>query len=156
MQSDRPYTGLYCPSGLAAATRTAAPGYSDRKWDVSGKKLAHDKIKLDPDARFTLCSTLILTKRESTRTLLHCSLKQFSTCGSGGTGRHTILRGWRRKAWGFKSPLPHQDSDFIGEAGRGPVGYDSHALFDWPDLRAAHSGFPFSDHRGAVAEWQKR
>ena len=28
-------------------------------------------------------------------------------CGSGGTGRHTILRGWRRKAWGFKSPLPH-------------------------------------------------
>jgi hypothetical protein len=31
-------------------------------------------------------------------------------CGSGGTGRHTILRGWRRKAWGFKSPLPHQFS----------------------------------------------
>jgi hypothetical protein len=31
------------------------------------------------------------------------------TCGSGGTGRHTILRGWRRKAWGFKSPLPHHD-----------------------------------------------
>src|SRR5688500_1094791 len=30
-----------------------------------------------------------------------------ATCGSGGTGRHTILRGWRRKAWGFKSPLPH-------------------------------------------------
>ena len=30
-----------------------------------------------------------------------------SPCGSGGTGRHTILRGWRRKAWGFKSPLPH-------------------------------------------------
>src|ERR1700722_19900844 len=29
------------------------------------------------------------------------------SCGSGGTGRHTILRGWRRKAWGFKSPLPH-------------------------------------------------
>ena len=28
--------------------------------------------------------------------------------GSGGIGRHTILRGWRRKAWGFKSPLPHQ------------------------------------------------
>ena len=32
-------------------------------------------------------------------------------CGSGGTGRHTILRGWRRKAWGFKSPLPHQVSN---------------------------------------------
>ncbi len=31
-----------------------------------------------------------------------CSL---SLCGSGGTGRHTILRGWRRKAWGFKSPF---------------------------------------------------
>src|SRR5437879_10238765 len=30
-----------------------------------------------------------------------------TACGSGGTGRHTILRGWRRKAWGFKSPLPH-------------------------------------------------
>src|ERR1700733_10335026 len=29
-------------------------------------------------------------------------------CGSGGTGRRTILRGWRRKAWGFESPLPHQ------------------------------------------------
>ncbi len=28
-------------------------------------------------------------------------------CGSGGTGRRTILRGWRRKAWGFESPLPH-------------------------------------------------
>src|SRR5205085_8022444 len=24
-------------------------------------------------------------------------------------GRHTILRGWRREAWGFKSPLPHQN-----------------------------------------------
>jgi hypothetical protein len=33
-------------------------------------------------------------------------------CGSGGTGRHTILRGWRRKAWGFKSPLPHQVTHF--------------------------------------------
>jgi integrase len=28
--------------------------------------------------------------------------------GSGEIGRHTILRGWRREAWGFKSPLPHQ------------------------------------------------
>jgi integrase len=27
--------------------------------------------------------------------------------GSGEIGRHTILRGWRREAWGFKSPLPH-------------------------------------------------
>jgi len=31
-------------------------------------------------------------------------------CGSGEIGRHTILRGWRRKAWGFKSPLPHHHS----------------------------------------------
>jgi hypothetical protein len=31
-------------------------------------------------------------------------------CGSGGTGRRTILRGWRRKAWGFESPLPHQNT----------------------------------------------
>src|ERR1041385_5603467 len=36
-----------------------------------------------------------------------CGCKQAQS-GSGGTGRHTILRGWRRKAWGFKSPLPHQ------------------------------------------------
>jgi preprotein translocase subunit SecG len=35
------------------------------------------------------------------------------TCGSGGTGRHTILRGWRRKAWGFKSPLPHHRTYFL-------------------------------------------
>ena len=35
-------------------------------------------------------------------------------CGSGGTGRHTILRGWRRKAWGFKSPLPHHDFVSLG------------------------------------------
>jgi len=46
------------------------------------------------------------------RTLVQTSVKIFaanvSKCGSGGTGRHTILRGWRRKAWGFKSPLPHQ------------------------------------------------
>ena len=32
-----------------------------------------------------------------------------TSCGSGGTGRRTILRGWRRKAWGFESPLPHQN-----------------------------------------------
>ncbi len=37
-------------------------------------------------------------------------------CGSGGTGRHTILRGWRRKAWGFKSPLPHQVSKSVYES----------------------------------------
>src|SRR3954451_12699904 len=29
------------------------------------------------------------------------------SCGSGGIGRHTILRGWRREACGFKSRLPH-------------------------------------------------
>src|SRR5947209_6289595 len=29
------------------------------------------------------------------------------SCGSGGTGRRTILRGWRRKAGGFESHLPH-------------------------------------------------
>ena len=28
-------------------------------------------------------------------------------CGSGGIGRRTILRGWRRKACGFESHLPH-------------------------------------------------
>jgi hypothetical protein len=38
---------------------------------------------------------------------------QLTSCGSGGTGRRTILRGWRRKAWGFESPLPHQSSPSI-------------------------------------------
>ena len=33
-----------------------------------------------------------------------------SPCGSGGTGRRTILRGWRRKACGFESHLPHHRS----------------------------------------------
>ena len=32
--------------------------------------------------------------------------------GSGEIGRHTILRGWRREAWGFKSPLPHHGLRF--------------------------------------------
>ena len=36
-------------------------------------------------------------------------------CGSGEIGRHTILRGWRRKAWGFKSPLPHHRSPRGGQ-----------------------------------------
>src|SRR5512146_2931157 len=39
----------------------------------------------------------------------------FGQCGSGGTGRHTILRGWRRKAWGFKSPLPHHSPKLRSE-----------------------------------------
>src|SRR5581483_4834620 len=30
------------------------------------------------------------------------------TGGSGGIGRRTRLRIWRRKAWGFESPLSHQ------------------------------------------------
>ena len=43
----------------------------------------------------------------------------YNSSGSGGTGRHTILRGWRRKAWGFKSPLPHQISAYRkGRLGR--------------------------------------
>jgi integrase len=33
--------------------------------------------------------------------------------GSGEIGRHTILRGWRREAWGFKSPLPHHRLRFM-------------------------------------------
>src|SRR6476659_10243601 len=32
-----------------------------------------------------------------------------SLCGSGGIGRHTILRGWRREACGFESRLRHPD-----------------------------------------------
>jgi preprotein translocase subunit SecG len=46
-------------------------------------------------------------------------------CGSGGTGRHTILRGWRRKAWGFKSPLPHQNFDSTNERKAGTSRLDS-------------------------------
>src|SRR5205085_4752465 len=42
-------------------------------------------------------------------------------CGSGGTGRHTILRGWRRKACGFKSRLPHHDSSEISGNKKGPA-----------------------------------
>jgi integrase len=38
--------------------------------------------------------------------------KAVSSCGSGEIGRHTILRGWRREAWGFKSPLPHHSLRF--------------------------------------------
>jgi hypothetical protein len=34
------------------------------------------------------------------------------TCESGGIGRRTRLRIWRRKAWGFESPLSHQQSIF--------------------------------------------
>src|SRR5246127_5896386 len=41
--------------------------------------------------------------------------------GSGGTGRHTILRGWRRKAWGFKSPLPHHDFVSLGGSNIAPT-----------------------------------
>ncbi len=41
----------------------------------------------------------------SGRSAIRCFI---TSRGSGGTGRRTILRGWRRKAWGFESPLPHQ------------------------------------------------
>ena len=33
-------------------------------------------------------------------------------CESGGIGRRTRLRIWRRKAWGFESPLSHQTISF--------------------------------------------
>jgi len=36
--------------------------------------------------------------------------KRVFKCGSGEIGRHTILRGWRREACGFKSRLPHHFS----------------------------------------------
>ena len=50
-------------------------------------------------------------------------------CPRGGIGRHTILRGWRRKPWEFESPRghhvskPHRDprklpSDFAVHTGR--------------------------------------
>src|SRR5581483_5922633 len=41
--------------------------------------------------------------------------KQFP-CGSGEIGRHTILRGWRLTACGFKSRLPHQKRSWAGLA----------------------------------------
>jgi len=34
-------------------------------------------------------------------------------CGSGGTGRHAILRGWWGNPWGFKSPLPHHSPNSL-------------------------------------------
>src|ERR1700683_1424115 len=46
-------------------------------------------------------------------------------CGSGEIGRHTILRGWRRKAWGFKSPLPHQ----VCRPGRGSKKLRDHSHY---------------------------
>ena len=37
-----------------------------------------------------------------------------STRGCGEIGRHTRLRIWRRKAWGFESLRPHQQSFYAG------------------------------------------
>lgn len=36
------------------------------------------------------------------------ALHEVNTRGRGGIGRHTRLRIWRRKSWGFKSLRPHQ------------------------------------------------
>ncbi len=50
--------------------------------------------------------------------------------GSGEIGRHTILRGWRREAWGFKSPLPHHS---IGVRHDLVCRYDSRDCLHHPD-----------------------
>jgi hypothetical protein len=40
--------------------------------------------------------------------LLTFTIRNSTQCESGGIGRRTRLRIWRRKAWGFESPLSHQ------------------------------------------------
>ena len=37
-----------------------------------------------------------------------CKISRDFHCPRGGIGRHTILRGWRRKLWEFESPRGHQ------------------------------------------------
>ena len=78
-----------------------------------------------------------------------------SLCGSGGTGRHTILRGWRRKAWGFKSPLPHHKFlpsvvPIHRENSRKPK------LYDLPCHHDSHTGLCLYYHCGPAAERQER
>ncbi len=34
-------------------------------------------------------------------------------CEGGGIGRRTRFRFWRRKVWGFESPLSHQNSQNV-------------------------------------------
>src|SRR5208282_314661 len=67
-------------------------------------------------------------------------------CGSGGTGRHTILRGWRRKAWGFKSPLPHQ------RAGHRPLSTQRDSYAPGDDECAADQ----NGERGCLPEFYAR
>ena len=62
-------------------------------------------LQLNLSPHCSLCPVTV-TLMSTSHALRHCARGIY--CGSGGTGRHTILRGWRRKAWGFKSPLPHQ------------------------------------------------
>src|SRR6185312_15516833 len=38
-------------------------------------------------------------------------LRDESPGPGGGIGRRTTLRWWRRKAWGFESPLGHQSTN---------------------------------------------
>ena len=81
-------------------------------------------------------------------------------CGSGGTGRHTILRGWRRKAWGFKSPLPHHELLLVEIDPIAAVSKPRRSAFrNYDLLRDSHSYFSvLLHHRGGVAakrqEWR--
>ena len=76
-------------------------------------------LQLNLSPHCSLCSVTV-TLMSASHALRHCAHGIY--CGSGGTGRHTILRGWRRKAWGFKSPLPHQSTYSHATKGR-PVGW---------------------------------
>src|SRR5207253_4753301 len=75
--------------------------------------------------------------------------------GSGGTGRHTILRGWRRKAWGFKSPLPHQSNlpseELEKNSQTAVVEHHDYTYYYHP-----HHCLLLPHHRRAAAERQKR
>jgi hypothetical protein len=71
--------------------------------------------------------------------------------GSGGIGRHTILRGWRRKAWGFKSPLPHHKLGTVGI-----LHYKGFLIHDHTGYAGTCFRLFLSDRRRPLAEWQKR
>jgi hypothetical protein len=72
------------------------------------------------------------------------------------------LRGWRRKAWGFKSPLPHHHNQFTrtgaGVSGHAPSSGRSvkieHA--DYTDYHYPHHCLLLHHHRRVTAERQKR
>ena len=90
-------------SGVATARKTS-PQKAARDVRAHGEE-RYRRGEVIGDVGPAVTGFAILKKASTT-----CSDDGFSVLivrGSGEIGRHTILRGWRRKAWGFKSPLPH-------------------------------------------------